>query len=132
MDCIKTQQLLTSMHGDNLVGSGGAMKYQPTLVLLIFSGLSLTPLPGQETKLTGCAAKRQDLGHQIQQARASGDKKQQAGLEKALRKNEEVTRREADLKKAEAKGDVEKINKRKTKLADSQKELQDAQAELSQ
>lgn len=129
------------------------MKYQPALIFLIFSGLSLTPLPGQETKLTGCAAKRQDLGHQIQQARASGDNKQQAGLEKALRKNEahctdadllkqrqakvdqaqhEVTRREADLKKAEAKGDVEKINKRKTKLADSQKELQDAQAELSQ
>ena len=76
---------------------------------------------------------------------------QQAGLEKALsevtanctdaslkkeRENKvldakhEVSRRQADLDKAMKKGDAEKINKRKDKLAQSRKELQDAVEDL--
>ncbi len=44
----------------------------------------------------------------------------------------DVSRRQADLDKAMKKGDAEKINKRKDKLAESRKELQDAVEELDQ
>ena len=44
----------------------------------------------------------------------------------------EVSRRQADLDKAMKKGDPDKINKRKEKLAESRKELQDAVEELDQ
>ena len=42
----------------------------------------------------------------------------------------EVSRRQSDLDKAMKKGDADKINKRKDKLAQSRKELQDAVEEL--
>ncbi|MNR69058.1 hypothetical protein D3C85_1940280 [compost metagenome] len=42
----------------------------------------------------------------------------------------EVSRRQADLEKAMKKGDAERINKRKDKLAASRKELQEAVDEL--
>lgn len=42
----------------------------------------------------------------------------------------EVSKRQADLDKAMKKGDADKINKRKDKLADSRKQLQDALDEL--
>ena len=42
----------------------------------------------------------------------------------------EVSKRQADLDKAMKKGDADKINKRKDKLAESRKELQDALDEL--
>ena len=42
----------------------------------------------------------------------------------------EVSRRQADLDKAMKKGDSEKINKRKDKLAESRKELQQALDDL--
>ena len=42
----------------------------------------------------------------------------------------EVSRRQADLDKAMKKGDSDKINKRKDKLAQSRKELQEALDEL--
>ena len=112
-----------------------------------------TPLlAAQEApQLTGCAAKRQAISAQIEQAKAHGNSAQQAGLEKALsevtanctdaslkkeRENKvldakhEVSRRQADLDKAMKKGDAEKINKRKDKLAQSRKELQDAVEDL--
>ena len=78
---------------------------------------------------------------------------QQAGLEKALsevtancneatlkkeRENKvldakhDVSRRQADLDKAMKKGDPDKINKRKDKLAESRKELQEALDQLDQ
>lgn len=44
----------------------------------------------------------------------------------------EVSRRQADLDKAMKKGDAEKINKRKDKLAQSRKELQDAVEQLDE
>jgi prefoldin subunit 5 len=44
----------------------------------------------------------------------------------------EVSRRQADLDKAMKKGDPEKINKRKDKLAESRKELQEALDQLDQ
>jgi len=101
--------------------------------------------------LTGCAAKKQGIINQIELAKSRGNADQQAGLETALnevtahctdaslkkeRENKvldakhEVSTRQADLEKAKKKGDAEKINKRKDKLAQSRKELQEALDEL--
>ncbi|MGY2402713.1 DUF1090 domain-containing protein [Pseudomonas sp. SDO5271_S396] len=127
------------------------MKFLAPFALL--TSFLTTPLLAAEEAppLTGCAAKRQDITTQIEQAKAHGNSAQQAGLEKALgevtanctdaslkkeRENKvldakhEVSRRQADLDKAMKKGDADKINKRKEKLAQSRKDLQDAVEEL--
>ena len=129
------------------------MKRLAPLALLSLFSLMAAPLMAAEedSGLTGCAAKRQAISTQIEQAKAHGNSEQQAGLEKALsevtshctdaslkkeRENKvldakhEVSRRQADLEKAMKKGDSEKINKRKDKLAESRKELQQALDEL--
>ena len=49
---------------------------------------------------------------------------------KVLDAKHEVSKRQADLDKAMKQGDAEKINKRKDKLAESRKELQEAVDEL--
>lgn len=131
------------------------MKFLAPFALLTVASLMATPLLAAEEapQLTGCAAKRQAISAQIEQAKAHGNSAQQAGLEKALsevianctdaslkkeRENKvldakhEVSRRQADLDKAMKKGDADKINKRKDKLAESRKELQDAVEELDQ
>ena len=129
------------------------MKFLAPLALLTVTSFLTTPLLAAETapQLTGCAAKLQAISLQIEQAKAHGNSEQQAGLEKALsevtahctdaslkkeRENKvldaknEVSRRQADLDKAMKKGDSEKINKRKDKLAESRKELQQALDDL--
>ncbi|RQO53035.1 DUF1090 domain-containing protein [Pseudomonas sp. KBW05] len=129
------------------------MKFLAPFALLTVATFMAPPLlAAQEApQLTGCAAKRQAISAQIEQAKAHGNSAQQAGLEKALsevtanctdaslkkeRENKvldakhEVSRRQADLDKAMKKGDAEKINKRKDKLAQSRKELQDAVEDL--
>ena len=129
------------------------MKFLAPLALLATVSLaSMSLLAAEEVpELTGCAAKRQAISAQIEQAKTHGNSEQQAGLEKALsevtahctdaslrkeRENKvldakhEVTRRQADLDKAMKKGDADKINKRKDKLAQSRKELQEAVDEL--
>ncbi|MEX3774328.1 DUF1090 domain-containing protein [Pseudomonas sp. MYb118] len=129
------------------------MKFLSPLALLTLCGVMAAPLMAAEQapELTGCAAKKQDILTQIEQAKSQGNADQQAGLEKALsevtdhctdaslkkeRENKvlnarhEVSKRQADLDKAMKKGDPEKINKRKDKLAESRKELQDALDEL--
>ena len=131
------------------------MKCLAPLALSIVASLMTTPLLAADDAqpLTGCAAKRQAISTQIEQAKAHGNSEQQAGLEKALsevtahcndatlkkeRENKvldakhEVSRRQADLDKAMKKGDPDKINKRKDKLAESRKELQNAVEELDQ
>jgi len=131
------------------------MKFLAPFALLTVACCMATPLLAAEeaTPLTGCAAKRQAIITQIEQAKAHGDSAQQAGLEKALsevtanctdtalkkeRENKvldakhDVSRRQADLDKAMKKGDADKINKRKDKLAESRKTLQDAVEELDQ
>ena len=131
------------------------MKFLAPFALLTFASLMSAPLLAAEEapQLTGCAAKRQAISTQIDQAKAHGNSEQQAGLEKALsevtanctdaslrkeRENKvldakhEVSRRQADLDKAMKKGDADKINKRKDKLAQSRKDLQDAVEELDQ
>ncbi|MBP5073837.1 DUF1090 domain-containing protein [Pseudomonas chlororaphis] len=129
------------------------MKFLAPLTLFAAFALTAPALMAAEQtpELTGCAAKRQAISTQIEQAKAHGNSEQQAGLEKALsettanctdaslkkeRENKvleakhEVSRRQTDLDKAMKKGDAEKINKRKDKLAESRKELQEALDEL--
>lgn len=129
------------------------MKFLSPLALLTLCGMMAAPLMAAEQapELTGCAAKKQNIINQLEQAKSQGNTDQQAGLEKALgevtdhctdaslkkeRENKvldarhEVGKRQADLEKAMKKGDPEKINKRKDKLAESRKELQDALDEL--
>ncbi|MBN2991213.1 DUF1090 domain-containing protein [Pseudomonas cedrina subsp. fulgida] len=131
------------------------MTFLAPFALLTVASFTAMPLLAAEeaAPLTGCAAKRQAISTQIEQAKAHGNSEQQAGLETALsevtanctdavlkkeRENkvldakQEVSRRQADLDKAMKKGDAEKINKRKDKLAESRKELQEAVEELDQ
>ncbi|MBJ9974888.1 DUF1090 domain-containing protein [Pseudomonas sp. S75] len=129
------------------------MKSVSTLVLLAALGLATGPLQAAEPDagLTGCAAKRSAIENQLNEARAHRNADQAAGLEKALAEvtanctdsglrkereqkvldaRHEVAQRTKDLDKAMKKGDSEKINKRKEKLAESKKELQEAVDEL--
>lgn len=122
--------------------------------LFLFATLGLAAGAAQAAQpdagLTGCAAKRSAIENQLKIACEHGNTAQAAGLEEALRgvdnctdaglrkereqkvldARHEVAQRERDLKKAEKKGDPEKINKRKDKLAESRKELQEAVDDL--
>ena len=129
------------------------MKSISPLALFTACALLAAPVLAVENQpgLTGCAAKQQAISAQIEQARAHGNAEQQAGLEKALSEvqahctdaglrkereqkvldaRHEVNQRTKDLDKAMKKGDAEKINKRKDKLAESKQELQHALDEL--
>jgi hypothetical protein len=128
---------------------GAFMKFLAPLALLTLCGVLAAPVMADEDApgLTGCAAKKQGIINQLEQAKSRGNTDQQAGLQTALdevtknctdaglkkeRENKvleakhEVSKRQADLDKAMKKGDPEKIDKRKNKLAESRKELQDA------
>jgi hypothetical protein len=132
---------------------GAFMKFLAPLAMLTLCGMLAAPVMADEDApgLTGCAAKKQGIMNQIEQAKSRGNADQQAGLETALREvtehctdaglkkerenkvleaKHEVSKRQADLDKAMKKGDPEKINKRKDKLAESRKELQDALDEI--
>ncbi|MBD9501604.1 DUF1090 domain-containing protein [Pseudomonas sp. BGr12] len=103
--------------------------------------------------LTGCAAKRAAIETQLEQAKAQGNGNRVAGLQTALEKvktyctdasltqerkqnvldaEKEVAQREKDLRKAMNKGDAEKIEKRKDKLAEARAELEQAKRELEE
>ncbi|AMO79174.1 MULTISPECIES: DUF1090 domain-containing protein [Pseudomonas] len=106
-----------------------------------------------EQPLSGCAAKQAAIAGKLEEARARGDKGAIAGLETALEKartyctdgsltqkrtqrvldaEREVSQRESDLRKAMNKGDAEKIEKRKDKLAEARAELEQAKRELEE
>lgn len=115
-----------------------------------------TPLFAAEAAmqpLTGCAAKRAAIETQLEQAKAQGNGNRVAGLQTALEKvktyctdasltqerkqnvldaEKEVAQREKDLRKAMNKGDAEKIEKRKDKLAAARAELEQAKRELEE
>lgn len=95
-----------------------------------------------------CAAKRSRIEAEISEANAQGQRHKLAGLQKALRNNaahctdaslardrerdiakatREVKEREADLKKAQRKGDADKIAQRQHKLDEARAELTAAQ-----
>ncbi len=103
--------------------------------------------------LTGCAAKRAAIETQLEQAKAQGNANRVAGLQTALEKvktyctdaslsqerkqnvldaEKEVAQREKDLRKAMNKGDAQKIEKRKDKLAEARAELEQAKRELEE
>ncbi|RBA24775.1 DUF1090 domain-containing protein [Herminiimonas fonticola] len=99
-----------------------------------------------------CLSKRQDILTQIDQAKAKGNNKQVAGLNKALKANDanctpeslrragekdvsearaKVADRDRELTEAKAEGkDKDKIAKREQKLNEAQAELQRAQKAL--
>ncbi|MFJ2984537.1 MULTISPECIES: DUF1090 domain-containing protein [unclassified Pseudomonas] len=129
------------------------MKRLSALFLLATLALSAHAVQAAEDQpgLTGCAAKRQAISEQIEQAKAHNNSEQQAGLDKALSEvdanctdaslrkereqkvleaRHEVNQRTKDLDKAMKKGDPERINKRKDKLAEAKKELQEAVDDL--
>ena len=106
-----------------------------------------------EQPLTGCAAKRAEIAGKLDEARTRGDRNAVAGLQAALDKTrtnctdgglaqqraqrvidaeKEVSRREKDLRKAMDKGDAQKLDKRKTKLAEARSELEQAKRELEE
>ncbi len=111
-----------------------------------------TPLLAGEP-LTGCAAKQDAIERQLEEAKAHGNSNQVAGLQTALEKvktyctdasltqerkqrvldaEQEVSQREKDLRKAMDKGDAQKIEKRKNKLAEARAELEQAKRELEE
>lgn len=129
------------------------MNFLSPAVLLALCSAMAAPLMAAEQapQLTGCAAKRQGIINQIELAKSRGNQHQQAGLETALKEvtdhctdgslrkerenkvleaKHEVSERQADLEKAMKKGDSQRINKRKDKLAESRRELQEALDEL--
>lgn len=76
------------------------MKFLAPLALLTLCGVMAAPVMAEEDGpgLTGCAAKKQGIINQIEQAKSRGNMEQQAGLETALREvNEHCT--DAGLKK---------------------------------
>lgn len=122
-----------------------------TLSALLGLFATATMAAEPESELTGCAAKRQAIEARIDQMRTSDDHASLDGLqqardqveahcsESALRKareqkvldaRHEVTQRKKDLDKAMKKGDPERINKRKERLSDANKELQEALQDL--
>jgi hypothetical protein len=129
------------------------MKFLSSLFAFTACGFLAAPVfaAEQAPEPSGCAVKRQDITTQLENAKAAGNTNRQAGLEKALSEvnanctdadllkqqeqkvldaKREVSRRQADLNKAMSKGDPEKIDKRKDKLAESRKELQEEQEKL--
>ncbi|OWQ46139.1 DUF1090 domain-containing protein [Roseateles sp. L2-2] len=100
-----------------------------------------------------CAAKRASIESQISEATAKGNRRQLAGLKSALAANKrhctdaslaadrerdiaaatkKVTRREADLATAQAKGDPKKIAKEQKQLDAAREALAEAQKPLPQ
>ena len=122
----------------------------PLAGLLLAVSLPLFAAQPGTTKgapLSGCAAKQAAIEAKLETARSFANEDQVAGLEKALsevkehcteagllRENKqkvidserEVSEREKDLRKAMGKGDPEKIEKRKAKLAEARAELEEA------
>jgi hypothetical protein len=136
---------------------GVTMNKFSSLCALLVAGVLAGPAtaapaaPATAAVATGCAAKQQQVQAQIDIAKAHGNQNQVDGLSTALREiqnnctenglrkeregkvldaKREVSKRQSDLDKAMKKGDSEKINKRKDKLAEARKELQEAMDEL--
>lgn len=117
---------------------------------LVFSGLAWT----DEISKTGCAAKLAAISAELDEARATGNQHKVAGLEKAysevanhcdddsltaerLAKIEaleaKLAERQHELTEAIADGKpMDKINKKRQKIAEVESELAKARAELAQ
>lgn len=123
------------------------------LSICVACALGAARISYADTALTGCAAKKQSVQLQLEQARAHGNKLQEAKLKiaqkhlessctdedlrrereaGAKKKEDKVAARKADLEKAQAGGKTKKIAQREKKLQDAQAELQAAKDQLSQ
>lgn len=129
------------------------MKLSPTLSFCLLIGLgAAAPSHAADTALTGCAAKKQDVQTQLEQARAHGNKAQEGKLKIAQKqlennctdeglrrereadvkkKEDKVAARKIDLEKAQAKGKDKKIAQQEKKLKDAEAELQTAKDQLT-
>ncbi|MCY1262507.1 hypothetical protein D3C76_686140 [compost metagenome] len=125
------------------------MLLRPTLFMtgmLLAVPLFAAPAP------TGCAARQAAIEGKLEAARAQGNANKVAGLQTALEESrahctdaglvqertqrvldaeKEVAQREKDLRKAMNTGDAEKLEKRRSKLAEARTELDQAKRELS-
>lgn len=123
------------------------------ILVLGTSTLLATGAYAAETQtVKGCALKQQHIQTQIDYAKKYGNSNEQRGLEKALdntkahctdaslkqeinekiaEKQKKVSEREAEFKKAQAKGDANKIAKKQKKLTSAQQELDEAKKDLS-
>ncbi|HIE5387248.1 TPA: DUF1090 domain-containing protein [Enterobacter cancerogenus] len=102
--------------------------------------------------LSGCAAKKQNVQQQIDQAKKYGNTHRVAGLEKAYseieenctdaslekareekvsEKEQKVAEREQELREAKASGRSDKIAKKEKKLEEARDELKEARADLN-
>lgn len=120
-------------------------------VALIFSAMN-AHADNQTSAVTGCAAKKADVKMQLEKAQAHGNQAQEAKLkivQKQLgsnctddglrrereanvkKKENKLAERQAELKKAKAKGKPEKIAQQEKKLQDAEAELKEARDELS-
>lgn len=128
------------------------IKYHTYILVfcLVFNGLAWTDEPAT----MGCAAKLAAIGAELSKAKAAGNQHKVAGLEKAydeiathcdddsltaerLAKIEaleaKLAERQHELTEAIADGKpMDKINKKRQKIAEVESELAEARAELSQ
>lgn len=122
------------------------------IVLGAIALFSSSPLLAAEQS-PACMAKRAEIERGISAAEAHGNVREARGLRKALRENtdhcttasleaersrdiveasEEVAERQADLEKAQRKGDARKISKQQAKLEEARRELSEAQQPVLQ
>src|SRR5450830_395316 len=125
-----------------------------SLCLVVALGLGVTSSGyAADAPLTGCAAKKQDVQTQLDQAHTRGNKAQETKLKIAQKqlesnctddglcrereadikkKEDKVAERKVDLEKAQAKGKTKKIAQQEKKLKDAETELQAAKDKLNQ
>lgn len=120
--------------------------------LVIAPALFIASHSAAAAELTGCAAKKQEISRQIDQARAHNNQHRVNGLTTALEeveanctdasllkerqqkvaeKQQKVNERMAELKEVQDAGRQDKVEKKQQKLAEAKEELAEAQAELS-
>lgn len=127
------------------------MKKLSVLSFVLMAGLGIGSAHAADA-LTGCAAKKQDVQAQLEQAHAHGNKAQEAKLKIAQKnlernctdeglrrereadvkkKEDKVAARKTALDKAQAKGKEKKIAQQEKKLKDAEAELAKAKEELA-
>ena len=129
-----------------------SIKNKTIQVLLISSALFCFSNIANAVELTGCAAKKEDINHQIKMAQMHNNEHRVLGLMEALKeteanctedallqkrlknitdKQQKVDQRLAELKETQNSGRLDKIQKKQRKLDAAKDELAIAKAELN-
>ncbi|ANH68867.1 DUF1090 domain-containing protein [Mitsuaria sp. 7] len=124
-----------------------------SLLAIACSTMVSAAAPAADPPSPACAAKRASIESQIAEAQAKGNRRQLSGLQSALAANKrhctdaslaaarqrditaatkKVSRREADLAAAQAKGDAKKIAKEQKQLDAAREALSEAQKPVPQ